>query len=112
MLKGGGGESLGTLLSPTRPLTSVQPLRTHGFGRYRCQPHHDFFGCASLTRPASVPTHGLQNIGQMLRTHFQKSQFIVVSLKDGMFNNANVLFKTKFIDGVSAVRRYAQSQVG
>lgn len=41
----------------------------------------------------------------MLRTHFRHSQFIVVSLKDGMFNNANVLFKTKFIDGVSAVTR-------
>jgi structural maintenance of chromosome 2 len=44
----------------------------------------------------------------MLRTHFNKSQFVVVSLKDGMFNNANVLFKTKFVDGVSTVRRYAQ----
>merc|ERR1711951_191918 len=32
-----------------------------------------------------------QNIGQMLKDHFQHSQFIVVSLKDGMFNNANVL---------------------
>lgn len=34
----------------------------------------------------------------------------MVSLKDGMFNNANVLFKTKFVDGVSTVTRYAQSQ--
>lgn len=25
-----------------------------------------------------------------------------------MFNNANVLFKTKFVDGVSTVARYAQ----
>ena len=32
-----------------------------------------------------------------------------MSLKDGMFNNANVLFKTKFVDGVSCVTRYAQS---
>lgn len=37
-------------------------------------------------------------------------QFIVVSLKDGMFNNANVLYKTKFVDGVSTVTRYAQQQ--
>ena len=36
-------------------------------------------------------------------------QFIVVSLKDGMFNNANVLFKTKFVDGVSTVTRYVQN---
>ena len=41
--------------------------------------------------------------------HFKKSQFVVVSLKDGMFNNANVLFKTKFVDGVSTVRRFAQA---
>ena len=39
-------------------------------------------------------------------------QFIVVSLKDGMFNNANVLFRTKFVDGVSTVARYAQSTAG
>ena len=37
-------------------------------------------------------------------------QFIVVSLKDGMFNNANVLFKTKFVDGVSTVTRHVQQQ--
>ena len=41
----------------------------------------------------------------MLRTHFTNSQFIVVSLKQGMFNNANVVFKTKFVDGVSTVTR-------
>ncbi|NXP08052.1 SMC2 protein, partial [Thinocorus orbignyianus] len=49
-----------------------------------------------------------QNIGQMLHRHFKRSQFIVVSLKDGMFNNANVLYKTKFQDGVSTVARYEQ----
>ena len=32
----------------------------------------------------------------MLRAHFKASQFIVVSLKEGMFNNANVVFRTKF----------------
>ena len=32
----------------------------------------------------------------------------MVSLKDGMFNNANVLFKTRFVDGVSTVTRYVQ----
>ena len=37
-------------------------------------------------------------------------QFIVVSLKDGMFNNANVLFRTKFVDGVSTVTRFAQNE--
>jgi structural maintenance of chromosome 2 len=41
----------------------------------------------------------------MLKTHFSQSQFIVVSLKEGMFNNANVIFRTKFVDGVSQVTR-------
>ena len=35
-----------------------------------------------------------------------------MSLKDGMFNNANVLFRTKFVDGVSMVTRYVQNQQG
>merc|ERR1712048_1041299 len=48
-----------------------------------------------------------QNIGHMIRTHFPHSQFIVVSLKEGMFNHANVLFRTRFIDGTSNVARYA-----
>lgn len=34
----------------------------------------------------------------------------MVSLKDGMFTNANVLFKTKFVDGMSAVSRSALTQ--
>lgn len=37
-------------------------------------------------------------------------QFIVVSLKEGMFNNANVLFRTKFVDGVSTVQRTVAKQ--
>jgi len=48
-----------------------------------------------------------QNIGHMIRTHFPHSQFIIVSLKEGMFNHANVLFRTRFIDGTSTVARYA-----
>merc|ERR1712217_786306 len=48
-----------------------------------------------------------QNIGHMIRTHFPHSQFIIVSLKEGMFNHANVLFRTRFIDGTSTVTRYA-----
>lgn len=39
-------------------------------------------------------------------------QFVVVSLKDGMFTNANVLFKTKFVDGISMVTRTAQTHEG
>eukprot|EP00038_Savillea_parva_P009361 m.183060 g.183060 ORF g.183060 m.183060 type:complete len:1218 (-) comp15704_c0_seq1:286-3939(-) len=59
---------------------------------------------------AALDLSHTQNIGQMLKAHFKQSQFIVVSLKEGMFNNANVLFKTAFIDGVSTVKRFAQSR--
>lgn len=52
------------------------------------------------------------NIGRMLAKHFQKSQFIVVSLKDGMFNNANVLYRTQFVNGVSSVSRHAKGEAG
>lgn len=41
---------------------------------------------------AALDLSHTQNIGQMLKAHFKQSQFIVVSLKEGMFNNANVLF--------------------
>ena len=52
---------------------------------------------------AALDLSHTQNIGTMLKTHFPQSQFIVVSLKEGMFNNANVIFRTKFDNGVSGV---------
>merc|ERR1711994_24567 len=54
---------------------------------------------------AALDLSHTQNIGSMLKTHFSQSQFIVVSLKEGMFNNANVIFRTKFVDGISTVTR-------
>ncbi|XP_013192741.2 structural maintenance of chromosomes protein 2 [Amyelois transitella] len=54
---------------------------------------------------AALDLSHTQNIGHMLKNHFKHSQFIIVSLKDGMFNNANVLFRTKFVDGMSSVQR-------
>lgn len=54
---------------------------------------------------AALDLSHTQNIGRMLRKHFSGSQFIVVSLKEGMFNNANVIFRTKFVDGVSTISR-------
>jgi structural maintenance of chromosome 2 len=41
----------------------------------------------------------------MIKNVFPDSQFIVVSLKEGMFQNANVLFSTRFEDGTSMVSR-------
>jgi len=54
---------------------------------------------------AALDLSHTQNIGTMLKKHFKTSQFIVVSLKDGMFNNANVLFKTRLMDGMSTISR-------
>lgn len=58
---------------------------------------------------AALDQNHTQNIGIMIKKHFSRSQFIIVSLKDDMFNNANVLFKTKFINGTSTVNRFTKS---
>uniref|UniRef100_A0ACD5XAI0 Uncharacterized protein n=1 Tax=Avena sativa TaxID=4498 RepID=A0ACD5XAI0_AVESA len=58
---------------------------------------------------AALDLSHTQNIGRMIKAHFPQSQFIVVSLKEGMFNNANVIFRTKFVDGVSTVTRTVHS---
>jgi len=46
-----------------------------------------------------------QNIGIMLKRHFKESQFIIVSLKQGLFSNANVIFRTYLKCGMSQVTR-------
>ena len=56
---------------------------------------------------AALDLSHTQNIGTMVRRHFSQSQFIVVSLKEGMFTNANVLFRTQFVEGRSMVERHA-----
>ncbi|KAJ4291843.1 Structural maintenance of chromosomes protein 2 [Kalmusia sp. IMI 367209] len=53
---------------------------------------------------AALDLSHTQNIGRLIRTRFKGSQFIVVSLKDGMFENANRLFRTRFVDGTSVVQ--------
>lgn len=60
---------------------------------------------------AALDLSHTQNIGQVLKKKFSQSQFIVVSLKEGMFNNANVLFKTRFSDGVSHVDRFGKNDI-
>ncbi|KAI9577803.1 hypothetical protein GQX74_010990 [Glossina fuscipes] len=45
---------------------------------------------------AALDMSHTQSISNMLKTHFTSSQFIIVSLKD-----ANVLFSTKFEEGIS-----------
>ncbi|CAG0893560.1 unnamed protein product [Cyprideis torosa] len=57
---------------------------------------------------AALDLSHTQNIGKIIKQHFKQSQFVIVSLKDGMFNNANVLFRTAFKDGMSEVRKTGQ----
>lgn len=52
---------------------------------------------------AALDLSHTQSIGQLIKTKFKGSQFIVVSLKEGMFTNANKLFKVRFQDGTSVV---------
>ncbi|CAM4884798.1 unnamed protein product [Rotaria socialis] len=54
---------------------------------------------------AALDMSHTQNIGLVIRKSFRNAQFIIVSLKDGMFSNANVLFTTKFVNGISTVSR-------
>lgn len=46
-----------------------------------------------------------ENIGYMISQRFPQSQFILISLKEGMFQNANVLYKVHFSEGESKVDR-------
>ena len=56
---------------------------------------------------AALDLSHTQNIGRLIKTRFTRfkgSQFIVVSLKDGMFQNANRIFRTRFSEGTSIVQ--------
>lgn len=46
-----------------------------------------------------------QGIGEIIRSEFGNAQFIVVSLKSGMFDNANCIFKVYLQDGKSRICR-------
>ena len=59
---------------------------------------------------AALDLSHTQNIGALVQRHFSQSQFIVVSLKEGMFTNANMLFRTQFIEGRSVIERHALRQ--
>ncbi|KAL1898726.1 Structural maintenance of chromosomes protein 2 [Ceratocystis pirilliformis] len=53
---------------------------------------------------AALDLSHTQNIGRLIKTRFKGSQFVVVSLKDGMFQNANRIFRTRFSEGTSVVQ--------
>lgn len=50
------------------------------------------------------PSH-TQNLGLMLKKHFADAQFLLVSLKDGMFSSANVIYEVRNTTGFSEVTR-------
>lgn len=52
---------------------------------------------------AALDLSHTQNIGHLIKTRFKGSQFIIVSLKEGMFSNANRVFRTRFQNGTSVV---------
>lgn len=52
---------------------------------------------------AALDLSHTQNIGHLIKTRFKGLQFIVVLLKEGMFTNANRVFRTRFQDGTSVV---------
>lgn len=52
---------------------------------------------------AALDAHHTKNIGHIIKTRFKTAQFIVVSLKDDMFTNANKIFQTQFVEGKSTV---------
>lgn len=52
---------------------------------------------------AALDLNHTQAIGHLIKTRFKGSQFIVVSLKEGMFTNANRLFRVRFQEGTSVV---------
>lgn len=54
---------------------------------------------------AALDLSHTENVGEMIKKHFKNTQFIIVSLKEGLFNNANRIFRTALRDGMSQITR-------
>ncbi|KAI5185365.1 structural maintenance of chromosome 2 [Nematocida homosporus] len=54
---------------------------------------------------AALDASHTEAMGRMIQSEFQGSQFLVVSLKDGMYHNANALFQTYIREGSSGVHQ-------
>ena len=59
---------------------------------------------------AALDLSHTSNISELLVNHFPKSQFLVISLKEEFFRNANVLFKTHLVEGQSKIFRIENKQ--
>lgn len=60
---------------------------------------------------AALDLSHTQHIGQLFKSRFSGSQFIVISLKEGLFNNASVIFRARFREGTSIVERTSNQAV-
>ena len=56
------------------------------------------------------PIH-TEKMGAMLQKHFPEAQFLLISLKEGMFSHANVLFEVKNPQGFSEVVRKSRGKM-
>uniref|UniRef100_A0A7S0M399 RecF/RecN/SMC N-terminal domain-containing protein n=1 Tax=Cryptomonas curvata TaxID=233186 RepID=A0A7S0M399_9CRYP len=55
---------------------------------------------------AALDFYHTQNVGKIIKNYFSISQFIVVTLKQGLILNSNVIFRIKLNEGYSTVFRY------
>jgi structural maintenance of chromosome 2 len=57
---------------------------------------------------AALDLSHTHQVGTLFRTRFRGAQFIVLSLKDGLFTNVNIFFRMRFSHRTSVVERTAQ----
>ena len=57
---------------------------------------------------AALDLSHTENVGQIIAENFPNSQFVIISLKEGLYENANVLYVTNLADGHSRVTRRDQ----
>ena len=57
---------------------------------------------------AALDLSHTHQVGMLFRTRFRGAQFIVSSLKDGLFTNVNIFFRMRFSHRTSVVERTAQ----
>ena len=61
---------------------------------------------------AAMDLSHTENIGVIISKYFPESQFVVISLKKGMYQSANVLFKTNLVEGKSDIQRIERKKAG
>lgn len=94
-------ESLFELSGGQRSLLALSFL----FANLRCRPA-PFYILDEID--SALDLSHTENIGAIISAQFPQSQFILVSLKEGMYTNANNLYKVSFVDGTSKVEKYIQ----